>query len=262
MKLELDEYVHLESPLHRWDPRYKLAGLMALILAFSFVRDLRMLLPMVAATTTVYFISRLPFSFMLRRLRYPSIFVLVAVLILPFLAGQTVVLSVGPFDVRQEGLLAVLLIVTRFLCILTIGLILFGTAPFLTSIKAMRALGLPAILADMLLLSFRYLHEIGNDLQRMQTSMTLRGFHRHRLSPRGLRILAWLGGSILVRSYEQSEWVYKAMILRGYGHEPNPRGEFRACSRDVVTLSVFLSTAVAFVAADVLWRYGPAALPW
>ena len=261
MKLGIiDEYSGLNSPLHRWEPRCKLIGFMVLIFAFSFVRDLGMLLAMVAVTITIYLVSKLPVSFMLRRLRYPSLFLLVVVLVLPFISGQTIVMSLGPLDLRQEGLLAVLLISIRFLSILTIGLVLFGTAPFLTTIKAMRALGLPAILADMVLLSFRYLHEIGSDLHKMQQSMKLRGLHRHHLNLRGLRIPAWLSGTILVRSYERSEWVYKAMILRGYGHASYPRGEFQTHARDIAILGIFLLIAAGFIAGDILYGHGVAAL--
>jgi cobalt/nickel transport system permease protein len=236
MKLGIDEYAHLSSPLHRWDPRCKFIGLMALIFAFSFVRDLRMLPAMAVVTSVIYVVSKLPVSFMLTRLRYPSLFLLVVVLLLPFVSGHTVIMSLGPLDLRQEGLVSVLLIATRFLCILTVGLVLFGTAPFLTTIKSMRALGLPAILTDMALLSFRYLYEIGDDLHRMETSM--------------------IGGSILVRSYERSEWVYKAMILRGYGSAGRQQDEFRASSRDVIALGVTLLVAVGFVAGDMLYRHG------
>jgi len=261
MKLTIvDEYSNLNSPLHRWEPRCKLIGFMVLIFAFSSVRDLRVLLAMIVVTVSIYIISRLPISFMLRRLRYPSIFLLVVVLILPFVSGQTIIMSIGPLDLRQEGLLAVLLIAIRFLSILTIGLILFGSAPFLTTIKAMRALGLPAILADMILLSFRYLHEVGSDLQKMQTAMNLRGLRKHRFSLRSLRIPAWLGGSILVRSYERSEWVYKAMVLRGYGHAPHPRGEFQTHAHDIITLGVFLLLAAGFVTGDILCGHETATL--
>lgn len=260
MKLALDEYAHLDSPFHRWDPRCKLVGFLAVIFAFSFIRDLRMLVAMVVVTVIIYIVSRLPASFTLSRLRYPSFFLLALVLILPFLAGQTIVMSIGPLDLRHEGLIAALQIATRFLCILTIGVILFGTAPFLTTIKAMRALGLPAILADMLLLAFRYLHEIGGDLHKMQTAMSLRGFNKHRFNVRALRILAWLGGSILVRSYERSEWVYKAMLLRGYGHAPHPRSEFHTRSSDIITLGVFLLVAAGFVAGQILCGSGSGAL--
>jgi len=256
MKLRIDEYTNLDSPFHRWDARYKLIGFMALIFAFSFVRDLRMLLPMAAVTATIYIISKLPASFVLGRLRYPSLFLLAIVLILPFLSGQTVIMSIGPLHLRQEGLLAVLLIATRFLCIVTIGLVLFNTTSLVNSIKAMRALGLPAIMADMAFLALRYLQEIAQDLHQMQTSMRLRGFGKHRLSIHKLRILAWLGGSILVYSYERSERVYKAMILRGYGYAPHPKGEFQTLRRDVVTLCAILLVAAAFIAGDILLRHG------
>lgn len=258
MRLGFDEYSHLDSPFHRWEPRCKFIGLMALIFAYSFVQDLRMLLAMVLVTSAIYIISKLPVSFMVMRLRYPSFFLLVVVLLLPFVSGQTVVMSIGPLDLRQEGLLAVLLIATRFLSILTIGLVLFSTAPFLTTIKAVRALGIPAVLADMALLSFRYLYEIADYLQTMETSMRLRGFRERRFSVHGIGVLASLGGSIMVRSYERSEWIYKAMILRGYGcgHTESPQDEFKICSRDIVILGVVLLIAAGFIAGDILYRHG------
>ena len=252
MRLGFEEYAYLDSPLHRWDARFKFIGLMTLIFAFSFVGDLRMLPAMIVLTSIIYIFSKLPFSFLLTRLRYPSIFLLIVVLTLPFISGHTVVMSIGPLDIRQEGLIAMILIATRFLSILTIGLVLFSSAPFLTTIKAMRALGLPAILADMTLLTFRYLYEIGDDLKRMNTAMKLRGFHSQRFSRRGLVVLASLGGSILVRSYERSEWIYKAMILRGYGHASLPRDEFQVCSRDVIALVVTLFITAGFIVGDIL----------
>jgi cobalt/nickel transport system permease protein len=261
MKLGIiDEYSSLSSPLHRWEPRCKLIGFIVLIFAFSFVRNLSMLLAMAAVTAAVYLISRLPVSFMLRRLRYPSLFLLVVVLVLPFVSGQTVVMSLGPVNLYQEGIMAVFIIAIRFLSILTVGLVLFGTTPFLTTIKAMRSLGLPAIMADMVLLSFRYLHEIGDDLQRMQTSMKLRGFHWERFSLRSLRIPAWLGGSLLVHSYERSEWVYKAMTLRGYGQASYTSVALPVHGRDLATLGFFILVAAGFVIGDILYGHSAIAL--
>lgn len=251
----IDDYHHLNSPIHRWDPRCKLIGLIILIFAFSFVRDLRMLAAMAAATIILFIVSKLPFSFLLSRLRYPSVFLLVLVAVLPFLSGDTVIASIGPFDLREEGLLSTLLIAVRFICILTIGIVLFGTAPLLTSIKAMRALGLPDILTDMTYLFLRYLQEIGSDLQRMQTSMSLRGFQQSRFSTHTLLTLAWLSGSIMVRSYERSDSVYKAMILRGYGHGPRPRDEFRAGTGDFTALIAILMLAAMFVVGDILYGH-------
>jgi len=254
MNLQLDEYAYLDSPLHRWEPRYKLVGLAVLIFAFSFVQDLRLLPAMLAVTIALYAVSRLPFSFLVTRLRAPGLFLLMMAVLLPFLSGSTVILRIGPLALRQEGCLAVLLIVVKFVCILTTGLVLFGTAPFLTSIKAMRALGLPPILGDMTLLSYRYLFEIGDDLGTMETAMGMRGFRARRLGGRTLGVLASVAGSLLVRSYEQSERVYKAMVLRGYGRARLAPDEFQVGPGDLVGLGGALLGAAAFVAAEILLR--------
>ena len=254
MKLLLDEYAHLDSPLHHWEPRCRLIGLMALIFGFSFVRDLRLLPAMIAVSFALYAVSRLPASFLVTRLRFPGFFLLMMAVLLPFLSGQTVLLRIGPLALRQEGCLELLLIATRFLSILTTGLILFGTAPFLTTIKAMRALGLPPILADMTLFSYRYIYEIGDDLETMETAMGLRGFRARRPNGRTLGVLASLAGSILVRSYEQSERVYKAMVLRGYGQPTRSRDEFPVRPCDVIALVAALLVAVGFIAVEILLR--------
>jgi cobalt/nickel transport system permease protein len=261
MKLGIDEYAGLDSPLHRWDARYKLVGLLILVFAFSFVRDLRVLLAIALITAAIYIISGLPARFILRWLRFPSLIILVIVLTLPFLSGETVIASIGPLAVRQEGLLAALLIAVRFACIVTVGITLFATTSLLNSIKAMRALGLPLIMADMALLAFRYLNELGQDLSRMLTSMKLRGFRQRTLSPGGLKTFAWLSGSLLVRSYERSEWVYKAMILRGYGQSSSrPQGEFQAHPVDGFILGAVVIIAAALVTADILLGHNIAAI--
>ena len=250
----LEEYVHLDSALHRWEPRRRLVGLMALAFAFAFVDDLRLLPAMVAVTVSIYALSRLPFFFLGARLRYPMVFFLILAVLLPFLSGSTVLLRVGPLAIRQEGCLAVLLIGTRFVCILVITLVLFGSAPMLTNIKAMLALGLPSILADMTLLSYRYIHEIGGQLERMQTAMGLRGFRARRLDRHTLSVLASLSGSLLVRSYEQSDRVYNAMILRGYGRAERSLDSSQARPRDTIMLGGVLLVAAAFVVAESVLR--------
>ena len=259
MDLGIDAYAGLDSPLHRWDARYKLVSLMALILAFSFVRNLRLLPAMLLVTGLLYVASRLPLAWLLARLRYPGAFLLIMAVLLPFLSGATVLLEIGPLALRLEGCLELLRVVVKFVCILAVGLVLFGTAPFLTAIKALRALGLPPILADMTLLAYRYLFEIGGDLARMETAMGLRGFRASRLSARGLGSLAALAGSLLVRSYERSDRVYRAMILRGYGQaSAGVTDEFEAGRADAILLAGLLLVAAGFVAAEALLSRGGA----
>ncbi|MBK8988754.1 MAG: cobalt ECF transporter T component CbiQ [Chloroflexi bacterium] len=253
MDLGLEQFAYLDSPIHRWEARTRLVGLLALIFAFSFVQQMA-LLPMMGLVTAVLFLlSRLPITFWFNRLRYPGIFLLAVAVLLPFFSGQTVLWQLGPLALRQEGLLEFLLIFVKFVCILTISLVLFGAAPFLTTIKAMRALRLPPILADMLLLTYRYIFELGHDLRTMERAMRLRGFAAGRLSARGARALAAVAGTLLVRSYEQSERVYQAMVLRGYGQTvARPADGFMTTGRDWAALTAVLLVALGFVLAEAM----------
>lgn len=219
MKLVLDRYAYLDSPLHRWHQGYKLVGLLSIIFAFAFIQNV-LLLPIIIVITYILFaLSKIPLSFLIKRLRYPSWFILAVIVLLPFVSGETTIFQLGYLTVKEEGCWQALLISVRFFCILTVSLVLFGTAPFLNSIKAMRSMGLPKVIVDMTLLSYRYLEELGETLTTMQRAMKLRGFQPKGFNRRNLQIFAQLTGSILVRSYERSLRIYQAMILRGYGSQ-------------------------------------------
>ncbi|VEP13599.1 Cobalt ABC transporter, permease protein CbiQ [Hyella patelloides LEGE 07179] len=252
MKLTIDRYAYLTSPIHSWQQTYKLIGLLGLIFAFSFVESLA-LLPILMAISAIFFIlSRLPFGYLISRLRYPGWFILAVVFLLPFTVGNTTLLQWGWLSLKQEGCQTALLIVVRFFCILTLSLVLFGTAPFLDSIKALRILGLPKVIVDMTLLSYRYLEELGETLNTMQKALQLRGFNHHQLNRRYLQVLASLVGSLFVRSYERSNRIYHAMILRGYGsnyHQINLQksaslSQFNRYNLWGTIVSLFLATSI------------------
>ena len=265
MRLTLDRYAHLDSPLHRWEPRAKIVALMGLIFAFATVQQWQLLPVMAAIALSLLRLSRLPLPFVLSRLRYPGLVIAALVALLPFTAGDTVLWQWGALTLRQEGLAAVVLIVTRLLSILTVSLVLFGTAPLPTLLKALRDLGLPALLVDMALLTYRYLDDLGATMQQMQRAMTLRGFRglglasatgTTRLNRRTLERLAALAGSLLVRSYGRSQQVYQAMRLRGYGYgsgtpRPAERGQHRRswqASGGVLAIALSLVLAEAWLA--------------
>ncbi len=221
--LRSETYIHRESVIHRWAPRLKLVSLLALMFAFATVHQLALVPWMLGLALLLYALSELPFSFLRQRLSYPGLFILAVVVLLPLTVGETVLAQWGWLTLRQEGLQATGLILGRFLSILTLGFILLGTTPFLTILNTMRRLGLPVILADMTLLAYRYLYEIADTLATMQQAMRLRGFGQAkqrwlRINGQAMQQRAMLAGNLLIRSYEQSERVYKAMRLRGYGY--------------------------------------------
>jgi cobalt/nickel transport system permease protein len=252
--MTLETYVPGRSPMHRWEPRQKLFSLMALMFALAMVQQAWLIVPMVGVIILLYWLSGLPLSFLLQRLSYPGLFILTAVILLPFASGEIVLAQWGWLTIRQEGLTAMVLIAGRFFSILTLGFILFGTTPFLTMVISLRRLGLPPLMADMALLAYRYLYDIGNTFCTMHQAMQLRGLGQQQQKRRSMQQWAFLLGNLLLRSYEQSQRVYQAMALRGYGQAVSlpigPRTEGK-CSTGLGLTVTVLAIAIGFVVAEV-----------
>jgi cobalt/nickel transport system permease protein len=246
MKISLDKYAYLDSPIHRWYHPDKLISLLLLIFTFACIQKLVLLPAMLIITLGLYQLSGLPWSFLALRLRYPSLLILALVLLLPFVSGKIILWQWGGLVIKQEGTWAMLRIVTRFVCILTLSLILFGTAPFFATLKTLRSWGLPTILVDMMLLTYRYLEELADILTNMQRAMRLRGFQAQRLNRRTLQIISQLVATLLIRSYEQSKRVYQAMLLRGYHYQK--KQIYNRQNRSNQTLNYFLNTGILFTA--------------
>lgn len=232
----------------RWDPRLKIIGLLLLAFTFSFVGQLFVLPVMAAATLAFVVLSGLPVRVLARKLRYPSLIILGLVLLLPVISGFTPLVQWGGLTVTAEGLNAALLIAVRFLCIVTLAAVFLGSTPLLVNIKAVQALGLPYIMADMALLVARYLEVFSRDLRQMRLAMKLRGHGDKVLSIQALKTMAWLTGSLIIRSYERSERVYMAMRLRGYGNIEAGVHPFKATRPDVLALA-----GICALAGLVVW---------
>lgn len=252
MDLSIDRYAALQSPIHRWEARCRLMGLLSLIIACATVSHIALLPVAVVLAAGCYVAARLPLSFLLTRLRYPAFFLLAVVAVLPFVSGQTALAHLGPLTLYQEGCTQALLTAARFGCILTLSLVLFSAAPLLTTVRTMQALGLPGLLVDLMLFFFRYLSDTADLLARRQRALRLRGLPMQRLSGRLLGALAAITGSMLVQSYERSERIYHAMRIRGYGQAPAAAHTTPIRAADWLGLAVALTVAVLLIAASLL----------
>ncbi|MEM7335066.1 MAG: cobalt ECF transporter T component CbiQ [Chloroflexota bacterium] len=250
--IEIDAFAGLDSPIHRWDGRFKIAGLLGLIVAFASVQTIRSLPFLILITVTIYALSHLPWHILRHRLAIPGLVVSALVIFLPFISGETVLFSAGPIQIRQEGLFLALLIAGRLFCIVTLAFVMFGTDTFVRTIHALRALKFPDIMADMVILTYRYLFEISAFFAQMQTAARLRGFQGNTFSMSNIGTLASLIGHLFIRSYEKSERVYKAMVLRGYGYQAVRQDLFAATRDDVLKTAVCLLIAILLIASDYL----------
>lgn len=195
------------------DARVRLAMALALAFGMAAVRDLR-LAPVLVVVVLVVLVLAGPPAGVLRRLRAPAMLAAGIVLALALTLGETELLRAGPVVFRSEGLEAGALIAARLLAIVAVTITLLAPVPPVALAGALRGIGLPGLLADLVLLTLRYLDELRAEIGRAQLARRLRGGGTGwRALPDQGMILA----AALIRAEARAERIWAAMRLRGHG---------------------------------------------
>lgn len=248
----LEDRTVANTIISRWGTKPKFISMVLLSFSFASVKSLILLPAVLLITGTLLVLSRVPIQLLLRRLKVPALFIFIMAFILLFFTPGQAIGELGPLTVTRDGLESALLMVGRLAAILTLMVILFSTSTIQDVLAVMQSLGIPELMIDMLMFTHRYLHETAAMFRQMKTAMVLRGFEGNRLQ--ALYTYSYLAGTILVRSYEQSQRVYQAMIMRGYGQFPIERPFRKAQRQDHVlcAMCVILSLALGLAQLGLL----------
>ncbi|MDR1489284.1 MAG: energy-coupling factor transporter transmembrane protein EcfT, partial [Desulfovibrio sp.] len=128
-------------------------------------------------------------------------------------------------------------------------LTLAATMSVATLGKALSGMHCPDKLVFLLLFTYRYIHVALDEWQKLQVAAKLRAF-RPGCSPRAYGVLANMLGMTFVRSFERSERVYEAMLLRGFSGRFLSAAGFKADVRERVFMVALVMVAAIFFAAD------------
>lgn len=227
---EIDEYAGLSSPIHNWDPRAKLIAILCLIFSIVLIPDLRIAFIGLVIALTLVFVSRIPFGFMLKHLKWVIMF------ILPLF----VIVSLTP----SGGIERASLISVKALSAVILIFPMIGTMRFDTTMKALEKLKIPKKLVQMIMFTYRYIFVFTNELHRMLTSLTSRGFSR-RISIYAMSTTGKLLGMLFVRSHERAERVFNAMVSRGYEGNIHTLVDFKMRKADILKAAILIAIAVA-----------------
>ena len=212
----LDQYSHLESPVHRLDPRAKLVGLVGLIVICvttppdryqAFATYLGLELVLLA-------ISRLPLKHVLKRMLVVVPFILAVALFLPFFKSSGGSYNLGPVNVSGGGLLVLWNVAAKSTISVLAVILLSSTTPFPELIKGMEKLHLPNLLATLLSFTYRYIFVLTDEVQRMRRARDSRGWSGRWLWQ--AKTIGHMVATLFLRSYERGERVYAAMLARGF----------------------------------------------
>ena len=230
---EIERLAYGDSPVHRLDARVKLvvtfAAVIALV-AYPVHESVYFLAGVLGALlVALLLVSRVPLRPYLLRvgviLPFGLSILLLQVLFPPVAFASPTMLLTLPFGivVTAEALGKASMIGVRFVLCIGFVVLLSSTTRLQDLLTGARRLGLPSEFTLILGMMARYLFVFGQMSLRVRNALATRCFDPFdRSLPYGYRIrqLGNTVGTMFLRSYEQGERTYTAMLCRGYGRTP------------------------------------------
>lgn len=245
---EIDRYAGISSPIHRWDPRLRLVSIFALIFSVMLLYSLQLVVIGMIFAIILTCISKIPFSFVISRMKLVFIFVIPFFVIIPFtIIGTGVeVASFGGITLSYRGLEYVkfaALIVLKALTAVMLVFPMIGTSRMDITIKALEGLHLPNKLVQMFAFTYRYIFVLDDEFTRMDRSLASRGFKR-RGNLYTLTTISKAIAMLFVKSYERADRVFYAMRSKGYSGTVATLHEFHARRQDWVNTAAVVGFAL------------------
>lgn len=209
----LDQLATLNTAVHRVDPRAKvITTLVFLVCVVSFGKyQVLPMLPFAIFPIVIASEGRVPFGFLGSRLLIAAPFAVLVGMFNPLL-DQTVAITIGSVTI-SAGWVSFTSIMIRFLLTTAAALTLIATTSFNGMCMALERLGLPDVLSTQLLLLYRYIFVLTEELLRMARARELRSFGGRGM---GWRVYGLMLGQLLLRTYDRGNRIYKAMLSRGF----------------------------------------------
>lgn len=215
---------------------------MVLVVSFSPYNVIG-LLGMIIYPLVVFMIGEIPFIDCLRRIKLILPFVVIVGIFNPFFNREPIQ-SIGNFVISAGMISMITLMFKGFFTLIAIYLLIITTKVDNICL-ALRRLHVPAILVDVILLTYRYIIVLMKEVERMVQAYSLRAPKQ-----KGIQIKVWgsLVGQLLLRSMDRANEIYDSMCLRGSGvieKGHKKRLEQRFILKDLIWLVIWIVVLLA-----------------
>ncbi len=217
------------------DPRVRLAAAVACSVVFAVLAEAQSAAIALGFAALCLVASRPPWRSTLRRVAAINAFFILLWLTAPFTTPGDAAFALGPLEATRQGLELCLLVTLKANAIALMFLALAGGMNPAELGGALERLHCPAKLVFLLIFAYRYAHVAAREWRTLAVSARLRGF-APRASLHTYATYAQMIGMVLVNSFERSERVYEAMLLRGFTGRFRTVADYRARRRDAVFL--------------------------
>ncbi len=205
--------------VHRASPWTKLAMLAIVVALVTVLMDSYLLFALLIASLVFYTIARLPLRLLFGWWTLPVFFVLSLSVLFIFTepGRQLAELRVGGMRiaVTDEGVLLTANLLLRALAVVTFSLAVFMTTRYNQIVQVVYR-GMPRTLANIFLLSYRFMFETSDEFSDILDAMHSRSGSIAKGITRQSRTFADIFGLAFVHAFERAENISKAMEARGF----------------------------------------------
>lgn len=249
MALDIDRYAHLESPIHQWDPRVKIATLLFFVIIIALLNTLPLAFIALATAITLVKLSNIPRDFIFSGIKWVALFLIPFLIIMPITYPGEADLHLLGIPFSWPGFRLAMLIIIKALAIVLTSYVMFTSARFVDSMMALQHLKCPTVFVQMLLFTYRYIFVLIEEMRRMDTAMKARGFVK-KADSYTLKVLGNFVGTLLIRSFERTERIYKAMLSKGYQGEFHSLQTYSVASSDYMKAGACTVLAILLISLD------------
>ncbi len=224
------------------DPRVRLAGVFALVIAVAVVHTITVVLALFAAAVVLALTSAVSLRTLVLRV-WLVVLAFTGVIALPALFLTPGNPLSPPSPITRQGLHTAVMLIARVEAAATLTTTLVLTTPWPQVLKALRSLYVPKEVVMMLAMAHRYIFLLAETATEMFESResrrvgVLRGGEKRRL-------IAQTAGVLMSKSIDLSQEVFVAMQSRGYRGDVQVLEERKIMLRDGLALGVFVTVAV------------------
>ncbi|MFA5055096.1 MAG: cobalt ECF transporter T component CbiQ [Dehalococcoidia bacterium] len=217
----IDRYSDRSSPLHRLDPRTKIATAIVFVVMVVVTPpgEWQTFAIYLAFVTLLTLISKVPPIYVLKHSLVVIPFVLLIGIFIPFLktGSSSGSYNIWMWDIPKSNLILLGSIVLKsWLSVISLVL-LTATTKFSDVLKGLERLRMPKAMVMILSFMYRYIFVLTDEVLRMKQARDSRSFGEKR--SRQIKTVGNMIGTLFLRSYERGERVYAAMVSRGFDGE-------------------------------------------
>ncbi|AET66212.1 cobalt ABC transporter, permease protein CbiQ [Desulfosporosinus orientis DSM 765] len=211
----LDDLAQQGTGIHKLHPLMKLlTTVIYLTVVVSFGRyEIGGLLPLLLFPIMIFTLAELPVKPILLRILIVSPFILGIGILNPLFDQQSII--IGGREISRGWITFISILLKSGLTV-TAALLLIATTGMDRLAGALRMLKVPRLFVLQLLLTYRYISVLMEEVAR-----TLRAYSLRAPEQKGVHKSAWgsLAGQLILRTFDRAQRIYEAMCLRGFDGE-------------------------------------------